>query len=470
MARLNVPRNVAPVKTHEGGRASRISSEMELKRTVLCCLLWENNFYENGEDVASRIKDLIPKCRPEFVRDLAIEARYTMKLRHVPLLIAREMVRHNESKPLVSDLLTRIIRRPDECGELLSIYWKEDKTKSAPLANQIKKGIAKAFNKFDAYQLQKYTGAARMKSDINPRAVMFICHPKPEDYDKFDFTVHNRTSKRAKFMGDKARRHTDGKGLLWNQMINGTLPKADTWEHDDTKDGWESRLREGKVPAMAFIQNLRNMVKKNVDESLILKGFKDIDMHWALPFRFITAARILPRFEPQLEDALFKCLSTKDKFMGTTVLLVDVSGSMNYKLSDKSEVDRMDAACGLGILLREQCENVRTFSFSDDVKEVPSRRGFALAEAIKNSQPHGGTYLAKAIKDINKKVKYDRLIIVTDEQSHDGYSDPLPGTNSYIINVGTYKKGVGYEQSVHISGWSDSILDYISAYEKEFSK
>src|SRR3984893_2650816 len=80
--------------THEGARAKRFTPEMELKRALMNCLLWEDQFYEDGVAIAERIKALVPKVEPARVATLAIEAREVMKLRHAPLLVVREMARH----------------------------------------------------------------------------------------------------------------------------------------------------------------------------------------------------------------------------------------------------------------------------------------------------------------------------------------------------------------------------------------
>ena len=80
-------------KTHEGAPAKRINAELQLRRSVLACMLWESDFYENGQSVAKRIVTLVSKVSPEKVAALAIEAREEMKLRHVPLWIVREMAR-----------------------------------------------------------------------------------------------------------------------------------------------------------------------------------------------------------------------------------------------------------------------------------------------------------------------------------------------------------------------------------------
>jgi len=176
---------------------------------------------------------------------------------------------------------------------------------------------------------------------------------------------------------------------------------------------------------------------------------------------------------------------------GKTIVLVDVSGSMMVPLSRRSEMLRTDAGYGLAVLLREIAEKVAVFSFSDDLVEVPARRGFALRDAIDTSQRHNGTQLGRAVETLNRKEQYDRLIVITDEQTHDSVpvpdgsrGDGRPGTSAlseaeaafgrgysgratgYMINVASYKNGVGYGKWMHIDGWSESVIEYIRALEQ----
>jgi hypothetical protein len=41
---------------HEGARGRRFTPEMELKRALMNCLLWEDQFYEDGVAIADRIR------------------------------------------------------------------------------------------------------------------------------------------------------------------------------------------------------------------------------------------------------------------------------------------------------------------------------------------------------------------------------------------------------------------------------
>jgi len=446
MARLNILKLghlASALQTHEGGPARRVSPELQLRRSVLACLLWEDQFYEDGVAIAGRIAELVPKVEPERVAALAVEARTAMKLRHAPLLLVREMARHKTHRALVAETLATVIQRADELAEFVAIYWQNGR---APLSAQVKKGLAAAFTKFDEYALAKYDRAGPVKL----RDVLFLCHAKPRD---------------------------EAQAALWKRLITGELTPPDTWEvvlssGADKRESWERLLAERKLGALALLRNLRNMKDAGVREELVLEALHAMKTEHVLPFRFIAAARYAPQWEEALEQAMFACVTTHPgqekarmghpKLKGKTILLIDVSGSMVAPLSRRSEMMRTDAAYGLAVLLREICEQVSVYSFSNELKRIAPRRGFALRDAIEASQGHMGTYLGKALDEIDEN--YDRLIVITDEQAHD--SVPSPKAQGYMINVASYKNGVGYGKWTHIDGWSESVIEYIRELER----
>lgn len=425
-----------PVFTQEGAPAVNTTTQNQLRRSVMSCLLWEDSFYEDGEDIASRIASLVKQNKPEFVASLAVEAREQMKLRHVPLLLVREMARNAGQREHVSNTLAQVIQRADELSEFLAIYWKDGKNQ--PISSQVKKGLARAFVKFDEYALAKYNS----DKDIKLRDVLFLCHAKPLN---------------------KAQ------AKVWKKLVNDELKTPDTWEvalsgGADKKETFTRLIKEEKLGALALLRNLRNMVEAGVDRKVISNAITSMKTERVLPFRFISAARYAPQFEPELETAMFKSLEGLEKLKGVTKLVIDVSGSMDGKLSGKSELTRLEAASALAILLREICEKVEVYTFSNSLVEVPARRGFALRDAIVKSQSHGGTNLGHSLNQIDYGKGADRLIVVTDEQSHDRVSAPKT-KRGYMLNVATERNGVGYGKWNHIDGWSESIVRYITELE-----
>lgn len=231
-------------------------------------------------------------------------------------------------------------------------------------------------------------------------------------------------------------------------------------------------MREGKLGGLAVLRNLRNMLASGVELGLIRDRLgKGINR--ALPFRFITAARYAPMLEPEIEAAMLKAIEGMEKLPGRTGLLIDVSGSMNGRLSEKSEVTRVDAAAGLGVLVREVAEHCVVATFSSKAVAVPPRRGLALRDAIHSSQPHGSTNLRSALSALKASPPeigwqgLDRVIVITDEQSHDGILPPFT-KGAYVINVAPYKSGVSNRNGwTHIDGWSEQVIEYIRLLEKE---
>lgn len=419
-----------PVYTYEGGKASHISEFEELKRATMSCLLWEDEFYEDGISIADRITTLTEKCIKngyyKEVMALLNLVKFDMKLRHCPLWMIVSIFKAGGTvnKNIIADILTR----PDDMGELLALYNKDGKK---PLANQLKKGIALAFEKFDEYQLSKWNRNANYKLvDIAN-----LCHPKKtEAIDK---------------------------------LIKGTLSTPETWEVlysaagkdiEKKKESWNVLLNNNKLPDMAFLKNIRNMLEVGISKDIIVNRINNIRNGKLLPIDYIRAAENNSSIENELETKFLSSFN-KPKLEGKTAILVDVSGSMYFNK------DRTKYANALAMIGREMCENVDIYTFSNDNVLVPNRRGFALIDAIDKSQEHRGTYLWKSVSIASDK-DYNRIIVITDEQSYDS---PVQAKNNncYIVNVSTYNKGVGYEYGYkHINGFSDKIFDYIFEIEK----
>lgn len=437
MAKLN--RIIAALNFH-GVKGPRLTPEAQLRRTLMNCLLWEDQFYEDGIAIAERLAALVPMVEPETVAKLAVEAREDMKLRHAPLFIVREMVRHEKHKLLVAATLARVIQRPDELTEFLAIYWSDalgplEQRKKRAVPAQVKKGLARALTKFDAYQLAKYD----RDGPVRLRDVLFLTHAKPE------------TAEQAE---------------VWKQLIDGTLASPDTWEVSLSggkakKETFERLIAERKLGALALLRNLRGMQIAGLDKATIGAALDVMKTDRVLPYRFITAARYAPDLEPQLEKAMFKSIEGLERLGGKTTLLIDVSPSMFVPLAARSEMTRLQAACGLAILAREICEDVEIFTFSNKTVKVAPRRGFALRDAVLNSQVPNGTLLGAAIKEVDREDR--RLIVFTDEESQDAV--PSPKGLGYMINVASYKNGVGHGPWLRVDGFSEAIIRWVVARE-----
>jgi 60 kDa SS-A/Ro ribonucleoprotein len=448
-------------RTHEGAIAATISDEQRLRRSVLSCLLWEATHYEDGESVAERIEALAATVDPAKVSTLAVEARKDHNLRHVPLLLARALTRRIPETPkdgkvafLVEETLAAILDRADEPGEFLALLWEKGKT---PIPHAVRRGIGRAMQKFDEYQLAKWG-----RSDaVSAKDVLKLTHPKAQSILQ---------------------------SALWKKVLEGELATPDTWETElsagkDKRETFERLIAERKLGALALLRNLRKMTEVGVSQDVLRGALSQAKVDRVLPFRFITAAHAAPHLESELEGLMFRCLTQQPRLTGKTLLVVDVSGSMGGALSSKSDLSRMDSAAALTMLAREVCEEVAIFATAGNdgtrihaTKLLPSRHGFALRDAFKEAERTlggGGIFLVQCMEYIYKTApdaaNADRVIVFTDEQDCDLTLKPADarqlGKRNYLVNVATYQNGIGYGKWVHIDGFSERVLEYIAESE-----
>jgi 60 kDa SS-A/Ro ribonucleoprotein len=433
--RLNTHRTKA-ARTHEGAPAiATLSAEQQLRRSVMSCLLWEDEFYEDGQSIADRIIANATRVTPQVLAALAVEAREVFHLRHVPLLLLEVLSRTGKGDRLVADTVARVVQRADEPGELVALHHRLGAKRMLPA--QMRKGLARAIAKFDEYELAKYD----RDSAVKLRDVLRLVRPTPKD---------------------------EAQSALWKRVKERTLAMPDTWEvalsgGADKRATFEHLLRERKLGYLALLRNLRNMVRAGVDVDLVRQAIlaRKGGAQRVLPFRYVAAARAAPQFEPVLDEALRAAISEMTALPGKTIVLVDVSGSMTSRMSRKSDLTRMDAAAALGAIVPG---DLRLFTFSSGLVEVPPRRGMAGVDAIVRSQHHGSTNLGSAVGKINALV-HDRLIVVTDEQSHDRVPEP-EAKYAYMINVASNRNGVGYGRWTHIDGFSEGVLRFIHEVER----
>lgn len=444
-------RSTLSARTHEGAVVNRVPALAELQRTASACLLFENTFYEAGVDIAQRIHDLVHRVNVIDALKLAQTLRHEHGLRHAPLWILNAVLSHPNRGPHNVEIATVIANvcgsRADLPGELLAMYWKDGKR---PLAKALKTGLSRAITSLSSYAMQKY--AAR--GPIRLRDVLFLTHAKPRD---------------------------EAQGEWFKMLADDTLPAAETWEvalsgGANKRETFETMLQEGKLGALAVLRNLRNMQEAGVPRAVIVNGLRratEMSKFGILPFQFVSAARMVPALEADIEVSMLagvqKLKGEGMALAGHTIILVDVSGSMQGALSSKSQMSRADAAAAMAILLREVCADVSVFDYNTEVREVPARRGFALRDTFR--RPNNGTYTGRAaqavLAEVTRRLGYPpaRIIVITDEQSRD-VLPALRDTRGYVMNVAPYQNGIAWGQWITVSGFSENLVKFVVATEQ----
>lgn len=456
---LKAPSKFEPSAKLAGGygvKAAKQPDIQNLRRLVLTGLLWEDSFYIDGAAASEQIVELIAVCDARQVTDLAIECRQKQKLRHMPLFMLAHLLKCGKGQ-YVADALPKVCTRADMMTDFLALYEKIN-GKVKPLAASVKKGLAASFSNFDEYQFAKYDRDAKFKL----RDVIRLCHPKPEGQEQSE---------------------------LWQRVKDRTLKTPDTWEvglsaakSDAEKRGvWERLINEDKLPALAFLRNLRNMRQVDVPASIIRQGFAKCKSSMLLPLNFLSAATENPEFKKDIEDLMLRTYANAPKLPGRTLFIVDRSVSMNGSISEKSKFTRQQVANAMAMLAVNMCEdcslvitagNDGSRQHASELLKYPPR-GFDLFDSIQKALPYsgGGIFTRQVLEWSRESLKgdFDRVIVFSDSQDCD-ISKKLPkpfGKSNYIVDVSSHKHGINYKGvwTAEISGWSENFLTFIAGFE-----
>jgi hypothetical protein len=150
--------NATVVKTktkttnHAGGEAYKESNELALVSLLLTSFV-NNQFYRDSNDTLDRLKKLLSEVDPKFAAKVAIFARDEFGMRSITHDLAGELAKYLTGEEYAKNFYEKVIVRPDDMTEILAYYNQNCGTK---IPNSLKKGFAKAFDKFDNYQIAKW--------------------------------------------------------------------------------------------------------------------------------------------------------------------------------------------------------------------------------------------------------------------------------------------------------------------------
>jgi hypothetical protein len=465
MARFNLfGRNRKEEKTinKAGGEAFAQTPELELVSLLLTSFAGEQ-FYRSGTATFDRLKELIAACDKEFAAKAAVYARTRFGMRSISHVAASELAKHITAHSWAKDFYNAVIHRPDDMTEILAYHM----ANNGKVPNAMKKGMAAAFDKFDAYQLAKYRGENKAVKLVD---VVNIVHPKP-------------TEKNAEALKD---------------LVNGRLRATDTWEAALTKAGqdagdvaekaalkkeaWASLIRERRLGYFALLRNLRNIITQSPEalpEALaMLTDEKLIRKSLVLPFRFITAHNELQKMDNTAQvrlamvavsKALDISLANVPNFAGDTLVVLDVSGSMAGRPAEIGSV--------FSAVLAKACNaDFMTFSDSASYRSYnPADSTLSIAQSVRFSA--GGTNFPAIFWAARRR--YDRIIILSDMQGWIGHHTPAKDFAAYCQYTGAdpfiYSFDLnGYgslqfpERNVFcLAGFSDKVFDIMQLLETD---
>jgi len=449
-----------------GGQAYSESNELALVSLLLTSFV-NDQFYRNAQTSLDELRKLSEKVKDkEFVAKAAIFARDRFGMRSITHALAGELTSQLSGAEWGKNFYDKVVVRVDDMTEIMSYYLAYKTSKDSPkFPNALKKGFAKAFDKFDGYQLAKYKGDNK---EVKLVDLVNIVHPIP--------TVRNKAALESLVKGELKNTQT------WESMLSQAGQVAES-EEDLTKlkaDAWLELISTKKIGYFALLRNLRNIITQSptavssacemlIDERLIKSSR-------VLPFRFSTAYEEINKLGSSKEvrdvlmaigQALDISVANVPVFDGETLVVMDVSGSMSGKPSEIASL--------FGAILAK-VNNCDVMTFSTDAKYM-SYNPMDSVMTIRNSFRFsgGGTNFRSIFQRANKK--YDRVIILSDMQGWIGYESPTRQFAEYKTKFGVNPfvyswdlAGLGTlqlpEQNVFaLAGFSDKVFDIMKMME-----
>jgi hypothetical protein len=474
--------------TYEGGPGHERDVRSELFLLAVTNMVGEQTFYEPGKARDERYVALIRQAtaeHPEWVARLVPYVRDRMNLRSAALVLAAEYVKAGgrNGRAVVASAL----QRPDEPAEMLA-YWTATHGRNVP--KPVKRGVADAVTRmYDERAALRYDGTEQR---WRMGDVIELVHPTPKaDWQRllFKWLLNKRHDRTVNPVDewDPIRGTLTTLGTLAGAAILDGVPQDErralldrpgiaesfrkygmSWERLSSWLGgqMDAKAWGSVIPSMgymALLRNLRNLDNAGVDDAkldavaLTLTDPAMVASSRQLPLRFYSAWKSVQsmRWGPVLETALHLSLGNVPVLPGRTLILIDVSGSMNERLSEKSDALRWETAGLFGIALANRADAADVYAYADRPQPMDVRKATSILRAVDAIKPlvGGGTNTWGSLAATFNA--HDRVVIITDEQAPIGnrvwtgsayvaaYANIPPNVPVYTFNVAGYKMAHG---------------------------
>lgn len=434
----------------QGYKAYSLDDELRLL-SMLNTLKLEPQFYRSENQTMRELRDLIERIAlkdPYFVAQAIVYSRCVgegmRSINHLAAALLAPFISGEEYAKRFYGLWDKknqrggCIFRVDDMSEIKDVYSALNKS---TLSNSMKKGFKKVLETLDTYQLAKYKNTV---IDIAN-----LVHPK-SSLSTAMITTSN---------GEKMR--------TLDALMQGITVSADTWEvaqseagqevakavkegklsaekaaevlKEAKNDNWETLLLDGKLPILAALRNLRNMLKSprtSVIEAVcaLVSDTKKIHEGKVMPYQIDYAYEVVKmEFGSTYEGRnVMQALHTGYEYSvpnlasvmpGKTCVMVDCSGSMhtycnngNQRTTIQSTASEKAGLIAATIAKATNADIIRFGSHAEFYAYDPNNSVFDLGRKI-GKDNMGGTCIAAAFDLIrSRKRAYDRIILLSDNE------------------------------------------------------
>jgi len=400
-----------------------------------------------------------------------------------------------------------IVYRLDDMAEILACYMAKNKIKVEDkwtMPRAMKLGFKAAIEDADTYELAKYQLKGNAVSLVD---IVNLVHPVPskrngtikvsldefkkaiagtkfeKEYDfsqlKADETVMEIPALRALVLGILKQfntvedKNTDAGQEVAELVKSGEVTKeeAEKLLVEKKTENYEELIKTKKIGYLALLRNLRNIIKTDNSELLdmacellVNKDFIRKSLVW--PHQIDLCNEVLQsEFRPtQLGKVLIALNTAYERSIPNlkelmperkTAVVYDSSGSMSTQISleehKRGIASALDKAALIGATFAKGL-NADVYTFANSCRMCtfnPTDSVNTIKKSILSSAMHGGTVWGTIFPELLRQGGYERIIIISDEQSHDN------ALNSYKEYCNKY--GTPYLYIVNICGYGPTV-------------
>lgn len=331
------------------------------------------------------------------------------------------------------------IFRPDDMSEIKEVY---NALNTATLSNAMKKGFASTIESLDNYQLSKYK-----KTIID---IANLVHPNSNKstatitVDEKEIRTIDAIMQGLTVSADTWEVANSEAGQLVAQAVKeGKLAKEEAQKvlAEAKNNNWEALLSEGKLGILAALRNIRNMMVNPRPEVInelckLISNPTAIRKGMIMPYQMDLAYEVIKQefsnseYRQRVLEALTKGLETAipnlaNILYGNTLVMIDCSGSMQtscYQNTKRIKSTVCDKAGLLAAMIAKatNCDVIRFGSTAQYVNYNPKTNVFELGNEFSRTNM-GGTSIAAAFNCArNAGKKYDRIILLSDNEANSG--------------------------------------------------
>jgi len=296
----------------------------QLVAQVAANMLKEPNFYSASDQKRTKLLaalESVLQTDPEFICKLAFYSREKLNIRATSNFLLAYAASRPQTKAVLSKYFRAAIRLPNDLLEVVQ-HVQELTAKEVPeghyyIPKALKREVRLKFKEFSIYQLGKYCSEGRRKRQAKKekgkelpeerlqlamKRLVRLCHiHEPADTVCALIGVRYPASEEEFKATSLAATAAFDPSRAGKRM---KIPTPVTWETELSARGnsaqvWEELIKSRKLPFMAMLRNLRNLLLTGVDRDtheMVLSRLQDpgqVAQSRLFPFRFFSAFEAL---------------------------------------------------------------------------------------------------------------------------------------------------------------------------------